>query len=213
MSTPPIQNVASRQITTALTSTKVTHLTIYKEISSQESLANASLSNQDVRQCLIYDSPAPNARLIGVEYMISAKLYETLPQSERVLWHSHVFEVKSGMLIMPGPSGVPTSAWEIAETKEMEDVVGLYGKTYHFWQLDRGDKLPMGRPELMMSLTKEEQCPPPGFKEVVAERDGRFGINHELKAGKRAYINEPGAHEDADSMWKGSSSMVMDESK
>ena len=55
----------------------------------------------DVRQCLIYDSPKENARLIGIEYMISPRLYNDLPTSERKLWHSHKFEVKSGMLIMP----------------------------------------------------------------------------------------------------------------
>ena len=158
--------------------------------------------NEDVRQCLIYDTPEPNARLIGVEYMISGALYKTLEPEERKLWHSHVFEVKSGMLIMPTPTGIPNAGWEIAETKEMEDVVGLYGKTYHFWQVDRGDKLPLGGPELMLSYTKEEDCPPPGFKAIVQERDGRYGVSHEEKAKKREYIEEPEIHEDADSAWK-----------
>lgn len=60
----------------------------------------------DIRQCLIYDSPKPNARLIGVEYMVTPRLYETLPREERRLWHSHEFEVKSGMLVMPVPQGM-----------------------------------------------------------------------------------------------------------
>ena len=160
----------------------------------------------DVRQCLIYDSHLQNARLIGVEYMISGSLYRTLPPDERKLWHSHVLEVKSGMLIMPGPRGVPTDVWEVAETKEMEDIVGLYGKTYHFWQVDRGDKLPLGEPKLMMSLTQKEQCPPPGFDKLVEERDEKFGVSHERKSKKREYIPEPEIHEDADSMWKKGSS-------
>ena len=169
----------------------------------------------DVRQCLIYDSPAPNARLIGVEYMISAGLFKTLDADERKLWHSHVFEVKSGMLIMPGPNGLPTGIWEAAETKEMEQVVGLYGKTYHFWQVDRGDKLPLGGPELMMSFTQEEQQP--GLKELIGDRDTRFGIDSQQKKEKRDYIEEPDIHTgmqpkpqetgadfgtDADRVWK-----------
>lgn len=158
--------------------------------------------NEDVRQCLIYDTPETNARLIGVEYMISAALYRTLDQEERKLWHSHVFEVKSGMLIMPTPTGVPNAAWEVAETKEMEDVVGLYGKTYHFWQVDRGDKLPLGEAQLMMSFTKEGDVPPPGFGALVTERDERYGVNHEQKAKNREYIQEPEIHEDADSAMK-----------
>lgn len=124
--------------------------------------------------------------------MISAALYKTLDSSERKLWHSHVFEVKSGMLIMPGPNGLPTGVWEAAETKEMEEVVGLYGKTFHFWQVDRGDKLPLGQPQLMMSYTDEEQCP--GFKELVGERDSRFQISSEQKKEKRGYIGEPEVH-------------------
>jgi hypothetical protein len=60
------------------------------------------------------------------------------------------------MLIMPNPN-VPGAVWEIAETEEMKEVVGLYGKTYHFWQVDRGDTLPLGKPELMISFTKDEQ--------------------------------------------------------
>lgn len=57
---------------------------------------------------------------------------------------------------MPNPL-VPEGVWEIAETAEMREVVGLYGKTFHFWQVDRGDELPLGKPELMMSFTKDDQ--------------------------------------------------------
>lgn len=57
---------------------------------------------------------------------------------------------------MPNPI-VPEALWEVAETAEMKEVVGLYGKTFHFWQIDRGDELPLGMPELMMSFTKDEQ--------------------------------------------------------
>jgi hypothetical protein len=69
--------------------------------------------------------------------MITRELYETLEPEERKLWHSHVFEVKSGQLVMPKPAGslMPTKLWEIAETKEMEEVVNLYGKTWHMWQV------------------------------------------------------------------------------
>lgn len=48
-----------------------------------------------VRQCLIYDAPTNPARLIGVEYMITRKLYEGLDAEERKLWHSHEYEVKT----------------------------------------------------------------------------------------------------------------------
>jgi len=145
----------------------------------------------DVRQCILYDSPEPNARLIGVEYMISPRLYKTLDEEERKLWHSHVFEVKSGMLIMPQPKGVPDLVWEKAELKEMEEVVGIYGKIYHLWQVDKGDKLPLGPPQLMTSYTAENQF---DFDKMVSGRDKRFGSDYRRKREIRRYIEEPQIH-------------------
>lgn len=85
--------------------------------------------NEDVRQCVIYDSPDANARLIGIEYIISAKLFEQLPPEEKQYWHSHVYEIKSGMLVAPS---VP----EIAEHMEMEKLINTYGKT---WQVQTSE--------------------------------------------------------------------------
>ncbi|KAI4253018.1 MAG: hypothetical protein L6R42_007731 [Xanthoria sp. 1 TBL-2021] len=99
---------------------------------------------------------------------------------------------------MPGPAAVPTAGWEVAETKEMEQVIRLYGKTYHFWQVDRGDKLPLGGPELMGSFTSKEQLP----EGLLAERDARYRISSEQKKEKRGYIEEPEVQTDADQAWK-----------
>ncbi|KAF2773154.1 DUF1264-domain-containing protein [Teratosphaeria nubilosa] len=155
--------------------------------------------NEDVRQCILYDSDKPNARLIGIEYMIKQHLYEKLDPEERKLWHSHVFEVKSGMLIMPAPQAVPDAVWETAECKEMEEVVVLYGKVYHLWQTDKGHELPLGEPQLMTSFTASDQF---DFDAAVGDRDRRFGVDSKKKAEKRAYINEPEIHPDADHAWK-----------
>eukprot|EP01124_Arcella_intermedia_P024923 TRINITY_DN4320_c0_g1_i2.p2 TRINITY_DN4320_c0_g1~~TRINITY_DN4320_c0_g1_i2.p2 ORF type:complete len:127 (-),score=5.26 TRINITY_DN4320_c0_g1_i2:249-629(-) len=54
---------------------------------------------EDVRQCLIYDS---HDSLIGVEYMISAALFEALPEGEKDYWHSHAYEVSSGCWSLRG---------------------------------------------------------------------------------------------------------------
>jgi hypothetical protein len=124
--------------------------------------------------------------------MISPKIYEELDPAERKLWHSHVFEVKSGMAIMPVPVGVPDPIWELAENKEMEQLIQLYGKTYHFWQVDRGDKVPLGEPQLMMSFTEETR--PSNWKELLRERDEKFHVDHEKKSEKRGYIQEPAIH-------------------
>ena len=52
-----------------------------------------SCTNDEVRQCVIYDSANSNARLIGIEYIISRRLFESLPEEEKKLWHSHTYEV------------------------------------------------------------------------------------------------------------------------
>ena len=59
------------------------------------------------------------------------------------------------MFIMPYPN-IPNVVWEIAEVEEMNEVIGLYGKTFHFWRVDRGDVLPLGKLELT-SFTRNEQ--------------------------------------------------------
>ncbi len=71
--------------------------------------------NQDMRQCAIFDSPEADARLIGVEYIIFDKLFDTLSDEEKKPWHSHDYEVKGGILFMPG---VPKAI----ERKELEEV-------------------------------------------------------------------------------------------
>ncbi|KAL1964784.1 hypothetical protein VTN77DRAFT_6651 [Rasamsonia byssochlamydoides] len=154
---------------------------------------------KDLRQCLIYDSPGPNARLIGVEYMIPRHVYETLPDEEKKLWHSHEFEVKSGMLILPRPQGRDPDKWAAAETEALKEVVGLYGKTWHFWQVDRGDALPLGYPTLMGSLTQASQI---DLDKALARRNAEFNVDHDEKAERRKDIVCPGVHPLADSWWK-----------
>ena len=120
--------------------------------------------NPDVFQCIIYDSNAVNARLIGVEYIISEAIFLQLPPEEKKLWHSHRYEVMSGLLLAPGLSAE-------AEAALMKELVSTYGKTWHLWQVDRGDKLPLGLPKLMMGFTADGQVDP----SLVEER------NRELK--------------------------------
>lgn len=156
--------------------------------------------NEDVRQCILYDGPGPNAKLIGIEYMVTPRIHEKLDPEERKLWHSHVFEVKSGMLFLPTPTGVPNAAWEPAETEEMKAVIELYGKVYHLWQTNRGHEVPLGEPQLMTSFTKQDQFE--DYENVVGERDKRFGVDSKVKAEKRKDIPEPKIHEDADQAWK-----------
>ncbi|RIB15314.1 hypothetical protein C2G38_1588577 [Gigaspora rosea] len=142
--------------------------------------------NDDFRQCIIYDSNKADAKLIGVEYIISAKLFQTLSEEEKKYWHSHNYEVKSGILVCPVGSLIPASVADKAEEKIMEDLINTYGKTWHFWQVDRGDPLPLGPPQLMMAFTEDNQLSPKALK----CRDEKLNISTAHKRETRAHLRE-----------------------
>src|SRR5687768_5352174 len=55
-----------------------------------------------VFQCTLYDSTKKDAKLLGVEYIISDEEYRKLPEEEKKYWHPHTYEVLGGGLIAPG---------------------------------------------------------------------------------------------------------------
>ena len=148
--------------------------------------------NEDVHQAIIYDGNGEDAKIMGVEYIISEKLFKTLSEEEKKLWHSHHFEVKSGTLIAPG---IP----EAAEHELMEKLVSTYGKTIHTWHTDQQKTLPLGSPMVMMGFTKEGQLHP----ELLAERDKRFNVSSAEKKKNRADIPMPKVDPSANAWEKG----------
>ena len=57
--------------------------------------------SEEMHQCLLYDSCEKNAKLLGVEYIVSDKIYRQLPDTEKKYWHPHTYEVLAGGLIAP----------------------------------------------------------------------------------------------------------------
>lgn len=133
--------------------------------------------------------------------MIPKSRYEQLDPEEQKLWHSHEFEVMSGMLVLPYPKSHSQrkQVWDDLETKAMEEVVGLYGKLYHFWQVDQGDDLPLGQPKLMGSLTEFKQL---DVDQEMASRNQEHGIDQENKRKLREHIPLSGIPEASDNWWK-----------
>jgi hypothetical protein len=137
--------------------------------------------HEDLTQCIIYDGNGPDARLMGIEYVITEKLFKSLPMDERKMWHSHHYEVKAGQLAAPGLSPE-------AEHDLMEKLITTYGKTWHTWGADHlhGD-VPLGYPDLMMGFTADGQADP-----ALAEaRDKRFGISTKAMVQSRKDIPTP----------------------
>lgn len=148
--------------------------------------------NEDLHQAIIFDGNGADARIMGVEYIVSEKLFKTLPEEEKKLWHSHHYEVKSGELVAPG---IP----DPAETRLMEKLVSTYGKTIHTWHTDQQRNLPVGSPMIMMGFTKDGQLKP----ELVQARDQRFKISTQEKRQKRAHIKTPPVAPGANAWEKG----------
>ncbi len=155
--------------------------------------------NEDLIQCVIYDGNSKAAKLMGVEYVVSAKLFAALPESEKSLWHSHVHEVKSGQLIAPG---IP----DLAEHELMEKLVGTYGKTFHTWHTDMQQELPVGVPQIMMGFTADNQTD----AAMVATRDARFGVSSERNRADRADIATPAILPGADAWQRGTTVQIAD---
>ena len=155
--------------------------------------------NEDLIQCVIYDGNVAEAKLMGVEYIITGRLFEGLPEAEKPLWHSHVYEVKSGSLVAPG---LP----DVAEHELMEKLVGTYGKTWHTWHTDQDLELPYGVPQLMMAFTADGQADPA----MIADRDRRIGVDTAEKRRDREDIQAPPVLPGADAWQDGNVIQIED---
>lgn len=126
--------------------------------------------NEDFAQCVLFDGNTKTANMNGLEYIISEKLFNTLPQAERKFWHPHNGEILSGQLVAPG---IP----EPAEHALMKKKMNSYGKTWHVWNTGHqgapGDKMPLGEPMLAWSFNRDGEAMPG----LVESRDKRMDID------------------------------------
>lgn len=121
--------------------------------------------NEDIMQAIIFDSDRSDAKIIGVEYIITEKLFKQLPENERKYWSSRGYEVKSGILAAPG---MP----RMMEHKLMADMAPTYSKTWMTWQSKTND-LPFGDPELLCNPTRDGDIK----KELLLERDRKLSLD------------------------------------
>ena len=127
--------------------------------------AHTGGSEGDVFQCVLFDGSGKNAKLIGVEYLISDEAYRKLPDAEKKYWHAHTYEVLGGGLIAP----------EMSPKEEMDFmkvVIKTWGKAWHTWP-DPKSPVPTGEPLLIWSLMGDGQVD----EKVLAARDKEFGVD------------------------------------
>jgi hypothetical protein len=135
--------------------------------------------NEDLAQCALFDGNTRTANLTGIEYIISEKLFDTLPAEERQYWHPHDGEILSGLLVAPG---LPEAAEHALMAKKMNS----YGKTWHVWNTGAngkpGDALPLGAPMLAWSFNRDGELLP----SMLEERDIRMKVHTGGKRKARA---------------------------
>jgi hypothetical protein len=135
--------------------------------------------NRDFAQCALFDGDGANANLIGIEYIISEKLFDTLPAEEKKYWHPHNYEILSGQLIAPG---LP----QVAEHVLMKEKINSYGKTWHTWNAApfgmKGDSMPFGEPVLEWSFNRDGEAKPG----LIEGRDKRMKVDTAEKRRRRS---------------------------
>jgi hypothetical protein len=89
-------------------------------------------------ECQLYDSDAPDARLIGVETIVPADVWQTFPATEKPLWHYHRDEIPKVSAVMPDVSA------DVA-AKTVASLYETYGKIYLFWD-PSAQSMPTGWP-------------------------------------------------------------------
>jgi hypothetical protein len=145
-------------------------------------------------QCVLLDGNTADANLTGIEYIVSERLLERLPEQERPYWHPHNGEILLGQLIAPG---LP----RIAETALMRSKMNSYGKTWLLWDTSgpgrETQELPLGDARLAWSFSPEadaDSC-------LIRSRDTRLGVNTELhRRAREALLNLAHPREGVDTL-------------
>jgi hypothetical protein len=120
---------------------------------------------EGVFQCTLYDKDKGDAKLIGVEYVISDELFQKLPPKEKAYWHPHGYEISAGLLTFTGIK-------KDCEKKLVKGLLKTWGKVWQTWP-DPTTELPIGEPRLMWSAAKDGDV----LKELVQKRDKHYGID------------------------------------
>ncbi|XGC82326.1 OBAP family protein [Bdellovibrio bacteriovorus] len=134
--------------------------------------------NEDFAQCALFDGNTKEAKLNGIEYIISEKIFETLPAEEKKYWHPHNYEILSGQLVAPG---LP----KLAEKEFLKQKMNSYGKTWHVWDTGHqgmpGNSLPVGEPMLAWSFNKDGEAIP----ELISNMEKKMNIDTNKKRFER----------------------------
>jgi hypothetical protein len=89
-------------------------------------------------ECLIFDSEAADAHLVGIETIVSPEVYNSFDPAEQTYWHYHKTEFPKVEATLPDLSA-EEAAKVVAAAEE------TYGKVYLLWD-PTVHELPVGEP-------------------------------------------------------------------
>ena len=93
-------------------------------------------------ECLIFDSDAPDARLVEVETIITPAVYKSLSPQEQALWHWHKTEIPKVNAKLPDMT--PAEA-----AKVVASITDTYGKVWMLWD-PMANANPVGSPTVIV---------------------------------------------------------------
>ena len=73
------------------------------------------------------------------------------------------------------------------QRQALEKICKTYGKTIHFWQIDKGDNLPLCVPQITMTLTREGQP----YENLAEDVEKIYEVNFEKHRKNGAYTKGP----------------------
>ncbi|MGB1559902.1 MAG: DUF1264 domain-containing protein [Sinimarinibacterium flocculans] len=125
-------------------------------------------------QCIVFDRPAADARLLGTRYIASPLLYESLPAEERALWHPLNYEILSGLLAAPQLA-------DAAELSLMERLLNHYAQS---WYLPEAEDSVHPPPRMAWSFNRNGEADP----ELLRRYAEATGIDFSERARRRAAL-------------------------
>ncbi|MDB4972075.1 MAG: hypothetical protein JWN48_416 [Myxococcaceae bacterium] len=137
-----------------------------------ESHAFCRARNEEFTQCVLFDANTADANMVGIKYIVSERLYQSMPDEEKALWHPLNYEILSGQLVA---AGLP----DVAEHAFMEKKLNAYAKTWRTWDTSAANSktLPLGQAALGWSFNADGELPEP----LRQERDKRMNIDSAAK--------------------------------
>ena len=97
-----------------------------------------------ILECQIYDSDAPNARLVEIETIVPSSVYKAFPKSEQALWHYHRVEIPLVHATLPG---MPPAQ----QKKVVASLLETYGKIWMLWDPSKTQNgWPTGQPSVVI---------------------------------------------------------------